>query len=84
LSVIGRSTAQDIYFCFGIAAAVVLVGRRSILAELGQNNLNLQKFSALPPSFAARLAVLTLFILIRIFCIPPTNHTAFTYRIPAS
>jgi hypothetical protein len=83
LSAIGQLNRAGYVVFFGIAAAIVLVCRRTIMAELGQNTLSLQKICRrfrrpLPLAFAA----LTLLILIGGVLYPPTNHTAFTYRIP--
>jgi hypothetical protein len=83
LSALGQLNRAGYVVFFGIAAAIVLVCRRTIMAELGQNTPSLQKICRrfrhpLPLAFAA----LTLVILIGGVLYPPTNHTAFTYRIP--
>src|ERR1019366_5706610 len=43
LSAIGQLNRAGYVVFFGIAAAIVLVCRRTIMAELGQNTLSLQK-----------------------------------------
>src|ERR1017187_7819313 len=83
LSAIGQLNRAGYAVLFGLATAIVLLCRGTILAEPGQNTPSLQKICGrfrrpLPLAFAT----LTLLILIGGVLYPPTNHTAFTYRIP--
>jgi len=83
LSALGQLNRAGYLIFFGVAAALVLVCRKAIQAELGCQALRLQKICRrfrrpLPLAFTA----LALLILLGGMLYPPTNHTAFTYRIP--
>ena len=83
LSVVGQLNRAGYLVFFGAALVAVLLGRKALAEKkLGRGDAWKKLRRRFGRPLPAAFAVLTLLIFLGGVLYPPTNHTAFTYRLP--